>query len=192
MKTILLLILMCFRVAFASDSVYVLFVYGSKPKVNTESKWLGGIHGGHVSVSYNQAFISFVPHDGVRIFPRQSVNSAFVMETDGDFIFDTSRSRYMLLAFEIDSIQKHTLDSICRSKLDSAGYEYAFFGMRCASAAYDLLSVAGILPKMKRSKMIFKYFYPKLLRKQLLKKVKKENARIVYRPGRKSRKWEKD
>lgn len=192
MKTICLIILFYFRAALASDSVYVLFVYGSKPKVNTESNWLGGIHGGHVSVSYDKAFISFVPHDGVRIFPRRSVNSAFVLETDGDFIFDTSRSRYLLLAFEIDSIQRQTLDSICRSKLDTAGYEYAFFGMRCASAAYDLLSVAGVLPKMKRSKMVFKFFYPKLLRKKLLKKAKKENARIFYRPGRKSRKWEKD
>lgn len=192
MKTIFFLFVVHCQAMFAADSVYVLFVYGSKPKVNTESKWLGGIHGGHVSVSYNKAFISFVPHDGVRLFPRQSVNSVFAVESDGDFIFDTSRSRYLLLAFEIDSIQKNTLDSICKSKLDSAGYEYAFFGMRCASAAYDLLSVAGTVPPIRRSKMMFKFFYPKLLRKKLLKKAEKENARIFYRPGRKSRKWEKD
>ncbi|HEY1045574.1 MAG TPA: hypothetical protein VGF79_03990 [Bacteroidia bacterium] len=192
MKTICVVFLFLSFSAFASDSVYVLFVYGSKPKVNTESNWFGGIHGGHVSVSYNQAFISFVPHNGVRVFPRRTVNSAFVMETDGDFIFDTARSRYLLLAFEIDSNQRLTLDSICRSRLDSAEYEYAFFGMRCASAAYDLLSAAEILPKMKRRHMVFKFFYPKLLRKRLIKKAKKENARIFYRPGRKSRKWERD
>lgn len=192
MKTICVFFCFISFSAIASDSVYVLFVYGSKPKVNTESNWLGGIHGGHVSVSYNRAYISFVPNKGVRVFPRRSVNSAFIMETDGDFIFDTARSRYLLLAFEIDSIQKVKLDSICLSRLDSAEYEYAFFGMRCASAAYDLLSAAEILPKMKRRHMVFKFFYPKLLRKRLLKKAKKENARIFYRPGRKSRKWEKD
>ena len=193
MKTsILIFYLITSQSLFASDSIRVLFVYGSKPKVESENKWFGGIHGGHVSVEYKGAYISFLPDGSFHVVSKKKKHSTFVLETEGAFVFDTTLSRYLIITIPIDSIQQRSFDSIAAQRLDSVPYDYAFFGMRCASAAYEMLSSAGIFPKMGLKNMVKKYFYPKLLRKELLRKAKRNKWTIVYRPGRKTRKWEKD
>ena len=177
----------------AQDSIQLLFAYGSKPIAANEASWFGGLHGGHVSISYKGAFASFVPDGGVHIFAnKKHRQSAFIIEQDKNFAFDTLNARYLMLAIPVTKSQAHKVDSLLQARLLLAPYDYAFFGMRCASAAYEVLANAGIYPKYNLSKMIRKYFYPKRLRKQLLKEARSKGWYYYYRAGRKGRKWESD
>jgi hypothetical protein len=178
---------------FATDSVKVLFVYGSKPNAKGEDRWFGGKHGGHVSVQYRSMYASFVPDGGFHVFSsRKNIYSKFVLEYEDRFMFDTAESRYVIISVPVDSLQKLRLDSVISARLMKSPYDYAFFGMRCASAAYELFSTAGIFPSCSRKGMVRKYFYPKKLRKKLLKEAKLKNWPVYYRPGRNGRKWESD
>ena len=56
-----------------------------------------------------------------------------------------------------------------------------FFGMRCAAGAYDTLSKAEVCKCTFRFKIISKNFYPKRLRKKLLKRAKKESGKRIDR-----------
>lgn len=177
----------------AQDSIQLLFAYGSKPISDGEASWFGGLHGGHVSISYKGAYASFVPDGGVHVFAKKKhKQSAFIIEKDENFAYDTVNARYLILTIPVTKSQAHKVDSLLRQRLFEAPYDYAFFGMRCASAAYEVLSSAGIYPKYSLRKMSRKYFYPKLLRKQLLKEAHAKGWHYYYRAGRKSRKWEKD
>lgn len=174
------------------DSVLVLFVYGSKPLAANEEKWFGGIHGGHVSVQYKDKFISFIPNNGFHYFSKKNKKSAFVIEEENYFVFDTTNSRYLIISIPVDSSQKSKLDSVCEQRLKDPQYDYAFIGMRCASASYELLSAAGIYKKHRLGYLKRKYFYPKLLRKKLIKEANQNKWYMKYRKGKSSRKWEKD
>ncbi len=176
----------------AQDTIKVLFSYGSKPNARGESRWFGGIHGGHVSISYKRQYASFVPDGEVHIFPKKKQASAFVIERDGQFLFDTTDSRYLIICIPADSQTIARKDSILQNRLYKPGYDYALFGMRCASAAYEVLSASGLYPRYAIKRQAFKYFYPKLLRKKLLKQARKNKWKTIYRPGRKTRKWERD
>lgn len=176
----------------AQNSVKVLFVYGSRPKDKTEDKWFGGIHGGHVSVSYLEGFVSFVPKDGVQIFRKKTINSKFTLEYGEHFVFDTSNSRYLIISIPTDSANRSQLDSIIKHYLNVSPYPYAFFGMRCASAAADLLQVTSILPSTEASSLWRRYFYPRKLRRQLIKMARQNAWPMIYRSGRTTRKWEND
>lgn len=188
----LLLFICCLQWIQAADTVKILFVYGSKPLNHGESRWFGGIHGGHVSVSYNNHFVSFVPNGKFRVFPRRKAVSAFVEEYEGQFVFDTTDSRYLMVSIPVTAAQRRALDSVCKARLDSAEYEYGFFGMRCASAAYDVLSASGIVRSRGRTSCVIRYFYPKKLRKYMLKMANRNSWPMFFRWGRDTRRWESD
>jgi hypothetical protein len=189
---VLILFFIIGNIAIANDSIRVLFVYGSRPLDKTEDKWFGGIHGGHVSVSYQKGFASFIPVSGVQIFDRHTINSKFTYEFSDQFVFDTTDSRYLIISIPADSCQHKRLDSCIGQLMKESPYSYTFFGMRCASAAYHILSLAGILPELKQSRLWRRYFYPKLLRKELIKMARQNAWPMLYRSGRTSRHWEKD
>ncbi|MDI1232823.1 MAG: hypothetical protein PSX81_00920 [bacterium] len=186
-------LMMWCSIMHAQDTLQILFSYGSKPNTKAESKWFGGIHGGHVSISYKGGYASFVPAGGFHIFSHnKNKKSVFAREEANNFIFDTANSRYLILYIPVDKRQSNKVDSIISQRIVEAPYDYAFFGMRCASAAYEVLSGAGIYPKYSLRKMSIKYFYPKLLRKEIYKEVRAHSWKYFYRAGRKSRKWESD
>lgn len=176
----------------AQDSIKLLFVYGSRPIEKHEDAWFGGIHGGHVSVSYLEGYVSFVPNDDVQIFRKNTINSKFTIEYGDQFVFDTSDSRYLIISIPTDSANRSQLDSVIRRYLNKSPYPYAFFGMRCASAAADLLQVSSILPATNASSLWRQYFYPRKLRRQLIKLARQNAWPMIYRSGRTSRRWESD
>ncbi len=193
MKTSLVVVLWCIGyVSNATDSLKILFVYGSKPISKDEDKWFGGIHGGHVSISYKKEFASFVPNGNVHVFKRKKINSRIVFEYEDRFVFDTTGSRFLIITIPIDSIQRVRLDSVIRKRYEVMTYDYAFFGMRCASSAYEMCASAGIFETIRINKLWRKYFYPKLLRKELIKKAKQNAWPMYYRSGKTTRKWESD
>src|SRR5690606_27849943 len=85
------------------------------------------------------------------------------------------------------TIRKHAVEY-----LNQTPFDYALFGMRCASTAHDLLAQTGIFKTRNKSGYILKTFYPRKLRKRLLDLAFEEKYEITYQVGRKERKWEKD
>jgi hypothetical protein len=71
-------------------------------------------------------------------------------------------------------------------------YDYAIFGMRCAAASYDVLSKIGLFKEVSNTKNVVTHFYPKLLRKKVLKWANKNNYEVISNDGRPTRKWESD
>jgi hypothetical protein len=188
-----LLLVFCISLSLlGQDTVRVLFLYGSKPKAKGEPRLFGGIHGGHVSVEYGSGYASFIPKGKLHIFNKDQFHSRFVTETANSFVYDTTDSRYMIMSIPVTAVQKRALDSVIAKRLRRSPYDYAFFGMRCASAAYEILSSAHIFPGISRHAMVRRFFYPKKLRKMMLREAKRNKWSIIYRPGKTTRKWESD
>lgn len=197
------IIYLCFLLFFAhcfyaSDSLFlkVHFVHGSKPKKafkHTEPKLFGGIHGGHVFVEVNNKIISFGTNKGQwHIFPHKS-KCAGIFRVDKNLAWhgDTARKKITTIIIPITEAQLNKFKETEEIYFEKTPYDYAFFGMRCAAGAYDLLCKAEVCKYTSRFKIISKNFYPKRLRKKLLKRAKKEHWQVIRQEGRVTRKWEK-
>ena len=184
-----------FSSCIASDSTYTIkinFLYGSKPAKGyhqQESKLFGGIKGGHVNIEAGGRVLDFTPGNNP-LFPHNkkpsggfSINQS--VSWDGDdkwktIIVPVSEEQYMELQKLFDSVASKT------------PYDYAIFGMRCAAASYDVLSKIGLFKEYPNTKNVATHFYPKLLRKKVLKWADKNNYTVISNDGRSSRKWESD
>ena len=183
----------------ASDSLYLKlhFVYGSKPLPaykQTEVKQFGGIHGGHVYLEVNNKIISFGTNKGKwHIFPHKS-KSAGKYRIDKDLTWhgDTAAKKITTIIIPVSKEQLNKLTEAEKKYFEKTPYDYAFFGMRCAAGAYDMLSKAEVCKRKSRFGIISKNFYPKRLRVKLLRRTQNEHWAVVKQEGRKSRKWEMD
>jgi hypothetical protein len=194
-----------FSLIIAQDTIKVHFLYGSKPLKqykNVEKKWFGGILGGHAGIERDSGkILNFLPigqfNSGtLHIFSKKNNKQSVYLE-------HTFKSFYEILGGNSDSVkkaivyipvtvqQKQKLYSIATIYLKEAPYDYAFFGMRCGAATYELLGQLNILPNYGYTKTWIKIFYPKKLRRQLLKKAIKNNWKIIRKEGSIRRKWEK-
>lgn len=178
-------------------SITVHFYYGSKPArgyKKTESHYFGGIHGGHVSLQIDSTVFSFVPAGmPVHIFAhRNKRQSTYISDQAASFLNDTDGCKFTSITFPISDSQYTVIQNLKTLYLDSTPYDYAFFGMRCAAAAYDVLGQAGVVKKRNNFTNVCRNFYPKRMRKRLIRRAKREQLQMVQHDGRKSRRWEKD
>lgn len=207
MKKVLVLLLVLFLVGndvFPSgDTLYVRahFLCGSKPKRkfrNEEPRWFGGILGGHAGIEIAPNYIiDFGPRGGFHIFShRKKRNSGFSRNDTLSFYhhFGTPRDSMQRIVVEIPVTlkQKQTLDSLARVYLKSPPYDYAFIGMRCGAAAYDVLSHIGIVKKYSQRKTMMKIFYPRKLRRRLMRKAETHHWKVTRYKGTNRRRWEKE
>jgi hypothetical protein len=182
-----------------SDSTYLIkvhFLYGSKPLKkykNTEPRFFGGLHGGHVSIEIDNTDYGFVPEGKFHIIPhKRSCHSAFITKPTNGRDPYTDKDKVGTFLIPVTREQHDTLLALVSGYCSAAPYDYAFFGMRCAAAAQDLLGRAGIVPRKGKVSNVFSTFYPKKLRKRMFRLAKKKNYKVISREGRKTRKWEKD
>ena len=189
--------------AKCEDTLYIKvhFLYGSKPKKehkSTEGRWFGGIHGGHVGVEVDtNLIIDFVPSGTFHIMAhKKSPHSRFATNTPSSFYQtfsgDSNSVKRMTVIIPITGKQKKTLDSLYDAYTSATPYDYAFLGMRCAAAAYDVLAQAGVLRKKSRIGNSLSIFYPKILRKRLVKLAEKRGWEVIRHEGSDTRKWESD
>ncbi len=160
----------------------------------TEAKQFGGIHGGHVYLEVNDTIISFGTNKGKwHIFPHKS-KSAGKYRIDKDLTWhgDTAAKKITTIIIPVSKEQLNKLTEAEKKYFEQTPYDYAFFGMRCAAGAYDMLSKAEVCKHKSRFGIISKNFYPKRLRIKLLRRAQKEHWAVVKQEGRKSRKWERD
>lgn len=185
------------------DTLYlkVHFLYGSKPLreyKKSEPKWFGGILGGHVGIEGDSnKILDFGPNGKFHIFAKKSRRNSY-------FGLRNPESFYSILGANPDSVkmaivyipitrdQKAKFDSITSIYTSQSPYDYAFFGMRCAAATYDVLSQLNILPDYGYTQTYTRIFYPKLLRKRLFALAVERNWKVVKYEGSSRRKWEND
>ncbi|HEX7844556.1 MAG TPA: hypothetical protein VF476_02080 [Chitinophagaceae bacterium] len=178
----------------APDSIKLNFLYGSIPAKGhkkSEPKWFGGIKGGHVNIEANGMVIDFRPGNPCAIFPNNKKPGGG-FHLSNSLYWDTATTKWISISIPVTKDQLTTLTDLFTVYAEQTPYDYAVFGMRCAAASYDLLSEIGIVKKLSDKNNIMVNFYPKLLRKRMLKWAKENNYPITYHDGRATRKWESD
>ncbi|MEX2232561.1 MAG: hypothetical protein WD824_10400 [Cyclobacteriaceae bacterium] len=189
--------------AIGQDSVYTIkvhFLYGSKPKKefkDSERKWFGGKLGGHVGIEYEpDQTVDFVRRGEFHWFAKKNnPHSRFALRSTTAFwgIFGSPAGsvKKASVIIPITRREKIKLDSLVKTYSAQTPYDYAFFGMRCGSATYDILSQLGVLTPYSYRKTYRKIFYPKKLRKRLFAKAGINKWKIDAE-GTSTRKWERD
>jgi len=199
----LALILFAVSKSAAQDSTYVLKVhclYGSKTAKKfkeTEGKWFGGKLGGHVGIENEpDQILNFLPHGKFHVFGKK-------YDRHSTFRIHSHHSFYALFGGSPDSVkkaifyipvtthQKRIMDSISYAYINDTPYDYAFFGMRCGAATYEILGQLGIVEDYSITKTSRKIFYPRKLRKRLFRKAKSNSWHVDEIAGSKKRKWDK-
>ena len=204
MRNYLFILVCCIPILInAEDSTYlkVHFLYGSKPKKefrDSEQKWFGGILGGHVGIELEEGrIVNFLPSGKFHLIARKNQrHSRYSIHSSNAFysMFGTRGDsvKRAIVYIPISQEQKKLFDSISTAYLKETPYDYAFIGMRCGSAAYEILAQLDILPSYGHKRTYRKIFYPKKLRKRLYKKAVENGWRITREDGTVRRKWEQD
>ncbi len=183
-----------------STCIRVHFLYGSKPArgfKDREAKWFGGIHGGHTGIGIGRdSILSFLPNGDFHVFQHKTeIKGAFFIHTPDDFyrLFPADAPvKKLIIEIPVSAAAAAAIQKKSAKYLRHAPYDYAFFGMRCGGAAYDLLSAGGIVKTWKYRKTWKRIFYPKKLRKKLLRRARQMNWKLIREAGSPARKWEKD
>jgi hypothetical protein len=205
MKTFILLLAGSFFISFHAIAdttcIKVHFLYGSRPKKDcreTEDRWFGGIHGGHVGIEVDSnRVMDFLPGGKFHYIEHHNDrHSHFAKHSVADFwksfASDSDKVTRCSFIIPIDSTQKALLDSIYTAYTSETPYDYAFIGMRCAAAASDVLAKLGILREKGRRATYMQYFYPKILRKKLFHLAKRRKWQMIRHEGVETRIWEND
>jgi hypothetical protein len=176
-----------------SYTIKINFLYGSKPAKGykkSESKLFGGIKGGHVNIQAGNRVLDFMPGNNPLLPNKHKPTGGFRLNQC--IYWDTTSTKWKSVVVPVSSEQYTYLQRLFDSLSSKTPYDYAIFGMRCAAASYDVLSDIGLFEKMPNPKNISKHFYPKLLRKKVLKWAEENHYTIINKEGRQSRKWESD
>jgi hypothetical protein len=180
--------------------------YGPHNLINYTAK----LHGSHVGIEYSpDKVLSFQPHTygglaaSGHIIPhskKRSFNSWFrIYSVDrmwsclGNHYNNIDSLRRAVFVIPVTAAQHRILDSLVNRYTTQTPYDYAFFGMRCASSSYDVLQTAGILPKtdMTWYNVFTTREFRYLLYREYLRN-KDKGWELHTSKGSKSRKWEKD
>ena len=206
MKTLVICCIACCLTtshAFAADTCYikVQFIYGSKPLKkyrSTEKRWFGGLPGGHVGIEADSSrVLDFHPYKGFHLLTtNNNKHSRFLLRPADEFWScfgcPAEAVKKATIIIPVTRAQKQRFDSISNSYLSKTPYDYAFLGMRCAAAAYDILSQLGLVERYSFKTMYTKIFYPKKLRLKLYEIAEENGWAIVKQEGSPKRKWEQD
>lgn len=182
-----------------AQSLQIHILYGSKPHracKPIEGKWFGGKWGGHVGLSVeNGPILSFFPKGKLHLKANnQQPNSKFAQHDEAGF--------YAVFGSELDSVkrakvtvpindaQHKRFDSISAAYLQATPYDYAFWGMRCAAAAYEILDQLDLVKEIHRKKVFRKVFYPRVFRRRIFKEAIAQGWKIEKWEGSACRKWD--
>ena len=176
------------------------FLYGSRPLQKykfIENTWFGGKMGGHVGIEIDSnKILNFVHHGTFHLISSNKKHSHYIITTRGKFNSilggDSNKVKTLTILVPVKQEQLIKLDSLSKSYLSDCPYDYAFLGMRCAAASYEVLAQLGIVTPYSHSKTSLKVFYPKILRKQLLRKAEENGWPLITQKGSDRRVWEVD
>jgi hypothetical protein len=191
-----LLIIFC-TCCYASDSSFhyikINFLYGSKPAKgykDTEAKLFGGLKGGHVNIEAGGRVLDFLPGNNPILPNNKKPTGGYRINHSA--YKNREKDKWTTVVVPVSEEQFTRLQKLFDSLSSKTPYDYSVFGMRCAAASYDVLSEIGLFKKVSIKQNVTLHFYPKLLRKKLIKWAEKNNYTILKHEGSPSRKWESD
>src|SRR6187455_766250 len=194
--TAILISFFTFSSCHASDSTYTIkinFLYGSRPArgyLQQESKRFGGIKGGNVNIAADGRVLDFRPENNPLLPNNKKPSGGF--SRNGSVYWNSETDKWTTVIVPVSQEQFIILQKLIESFAAKTPYDYAIFGMRCAAASYDVLSQIGLFKEYPNTKNVATHFYPKLLRKKVLKWADKNNYAVISHNGRSTRKWESD
>jgi len=160
-------------------SIKVLFLHKSSLRAHTqkapEMKWFSGLFSGHVGIEFQPGrVVDFVSYGRFRWFPdNKKPHSRFMIRTRREFasLFGTvPRAPHIsVITIPVSENQQKALEGIIDAYTRQPPYDYAFLGMRCASATYELLARAGILRYRSLRFIALRIFTPGILKRYLRK-----------------------
>lgn len=196
MKTIAVILLLFSIKCFSqTDTLVVEIIYGSKPIHKSEKNWFGGKLGGHIGLKIGEdSVMHFVPGGRVHATNLNSDTGRYLISSSKQFYrtFHCDTTKICRIFIPVTPAQKQQLLQDSKIFLENGPYPYAFFGMRCAAACYHLLSLADVTEDRSRSRMTWKFFYPRKLRKFLFKEAREKGWKIEHTEGSTKRKWDHD
>lgn len=169
------------------------------------------LHGGHVTIEYaHDKALSFQPvhYDGIggagHLMPKSNpkkYNACFRIYTEkrawnvlGNYYNNVDSLRRAEFIIPVTAAQQHKLDSLAKAYTEHTPYDYAFFGMRCASASYEFLKEAGLVTEYQHH-IWWNIFTTRDFRNALYKDYQRNRDngwRLETSRGSLSRQWEKD
>lgn len=178
-------------------TVKVNIVHGSRPKVlyyGREYLMLGGKLGGHVVMQLDTFYYGFNFRQPGMVHPWPFTPSyrsgIFEKESQTEWSRERADCRITIIEIPVTAQQYQQLLNNYERNIVRPSYDYAFFGMRCASSCYYMLSEIGVLEPCTRSQSIVRAFCPKPLRLRLLKEAKAKGYKVHVIEGSRRRKWE--
>ncbi|MDB5203028.1 MAG: hypothetical protein JWQ27_2437 [Ferruginibacter sp.] len=196
MKKLLFLFCLSFAVVatHAQQNITVHFLYGSVPakgQLKTEKKVFGGKKGGHVTIEAGDSIFGFQPKGTCHMIGmKKNANGYFKAEQKTYWTKDTVSKKYTSVVIPVTAEQYAHVKNTFDQYLQKSPYDYAFLGMRCAAASYDVLEDIGVVKKRSRVGKWLSFFYPQLLRRKMIKLAEKNEYALVKHEGRKTRNWE--
>lgn len=161
-------------------SIKVLFLHRPSLRVLSqkapELKWFSGLFSGHVGIEFRPGrVVDFVSYGRFRGLPNnKKPHSRFVIRTRQEFetLFGTGPRvpRLSIITIPVSENQQNSLEKVISTYTRKSPYDYAFGGMRCASATYEILARAGILRSRSLRFIAFRIFTPGILKRYLRKK----------------------
>lgn len=178
------------------DSIKVIFLHGSKPAKNhkNEYKTVGGLRGGHIVTQIDSNVYGFnYKSKRIRTFPHP-FNKKGVMEKENvdNFLKLKKGAKITIVTIPVSSDEYNNIKNFYENNVNKANFDYAFFGMRCASVCYKGLSICNVYKKSSNFKSIRRAFHPKKLRKKLCKTAEQKGYKVEVMKGRAGRIWEGD
>jgi hypothetical protein len=189
--------------AFSQPETYlkVHFLFGSKPHReyrDTEKKWFGGVLGGHCGIESDSGeIVSFFRGQEVHMVARKNDRQSRYTTHSYDRFYSMfggppeSKKRSVVYV-PVTAEQKLKFDSIIEAYMAETPYDYAFIGMRCGSAAYEVLGQLGVVKQYGYRRTYWKIFYPRRLRRALYRTAEENHWTIERHDGSVTRRWEKD
>lgn len=176
--------------------IRVIFRYGSIPVhgyEEVEYEEVGGLYGGHVSLGIDSLEIGFTNRKTIHIFNnKDNFNSLFYWEYLKNYEDQLLTKKVVVFLVPLTGEQYNQLRAILMEYIENTPYDYAFFGMRCASATYDVLSQIGLFESLPRIRNIVSNFYPRRFRAKMFRLAQENHYTVVKHTGRLTRIWEED
>ena len=176
--------------------IRVIFRYGSIPvhgyeKVEYEE--VGGLYGGHVSFGIDSLEIGFTNRKRLHLFnDKDDFESLFYWEYLKNYENQLLSKKVVVFMVPLTGEQYVKLRAILMQYIENTPYDYAFFGMRCASATYDVLSQIGLFEPLPRFRNMVSNFYPRRFRAKMFRLAQENHYTIIKHTGRLTRIWEED
>lgn len=183
-------------VAQETHVIHLFFRYGSVAAPGHEDpdyEEVGGIFGGHVSLGIDSSEVGFTNHRRIHLFGNSEFkNSHFYRKSLREFQDKTKGKKYVTFEIPVTAEQYEKLKVILDHYIEQSPYDYAFFGMRCTSATYEVLSQIGLFPALSKMQNIFVNFYPELLRRKMFRLANDQHYAVIQQPGVNTRIWDED